>query len=82
MVSGTLPPEATAASALIRWIATWYSVMSARNKSQALGMPNETTVEKPEEFEDMDWLTSDERVEHLENSINLFRELRFSNFGK
>jgi hypothetical protein len=82
-LSGSLPPaEAMLASCLIKWVSTWYSIMSARNKSQGLSLPNTTPVERPEEFNDMDWLSSDERVTHLEESIDLFRELRFSDFGK
>jgi hypothetical protein len=83
LFSGTLPPdEAMVASHLIRWMSKWYDIMRARHKSQALAMPNEEAIERPPEFNDMNWLNSDERVQHLEMSIHLFRELRFANFGK
>jgi hypothetical protein len=82
LFAGTLPPhEAMVASHLIRWMSKWYDIMSASHNSQSLFLPNEEAIERPPEF-DKNWLNSDERVEHLEMSIRLFRELRFADFGK
>lgn len=79
---GLMSADAMIASHLIKWMFTWYKIMGARNKSEALTSPGKSACERPADFNDMQWLSSDERVQHLEDSIRLIRDLRFVDFGK